>query len=879
MSEKSTHRERDQRIKAYEKRVPEHGRVANELNSGERVYREVFDAVLDGMLIIDVEGTIIDVNDAFCKIAGHSYDELIETNVRDLIYPSHWGDLDEFMSKIERRGKAQLKGAKIHKDDSAFTVEVHGVKFSYYDMPSFVLTVRCNIDHVPTEESLRESERKYWTLLEKAPLGISIMRDDRSFEYFNPKFTEIFGYTIEDIPDKKTWFNKAYPDEVYRKETAFTWKNDLVNSEEIREVEPRTFTVRCKDGLDKIVRFRVVALEHGEQLLIYEDITTNSMAKAALRQSEKRLRDLANLLPQTIFETDRKGNITFVNLNGLKSFGYSQEDIDNGLDAIQLYLPEDRREVRRISQAKLRGENIEQTELTALRKDGSTFPVLIYSDVIMDLGKPAGLRGIVLDMTARKRAEKALKDSEEKYRVVVENANEGIVVVQDGILRFVNNFIIDLLGSSNDKLTSQPFIEFVHPDDRELVMGHYDESLKGEKIPKKYNLRVVDKNGNIKWIQNSGVIIEWSGRPATLNFLIDITYQKQALNALQESEETLKAILAASPVGIGLVRNRIVFWINKAMYDMIGYEEGSFLGESARIFYPNDEEYKRVGRELYPEIEKRGIGKVEARLIKKDGNIIDCYIQASILDFSDSDKGIIIAVMDISDRKRTEELVHKLTQRLLQAQENERQRISRDLHDHVAQDLSTLNIICKSLFNNQPEVPSEIKQKVLGFSKIIEKSIIHVRDLAYNLRPVTLDEIGLVQTIYQFCEDFSEGNHIHLDFHSAGMNNLKLDYDTEINLYRLVQEALNNIKRHADASMVTVRLVASFPNIILRIKDNGKGFNVNERLVTALHEKRMGIRSMEERVSLLGGKMTIQSGPMNGTNVIIKIPYKVKTDG
>ncbi|MDY7030302.1 MAG: PAS domain S-box protein, partial [Thermodesulfobacteriota bacterium] len=587
-----------------------HRRVENGLNRGERVYREVFDAFLDGMLIIDLEGTIIDINDAFCKIAGHSYDELVETNIRDLIYPRHWCDLNEFMSKIQRRGKAQLKGAKIQKDNSAFTVEVYGVKLSDYDKLSFVVTVRDIFDNAPTEESIRESERRYKTILENAPLGISIMRDDLIFEYFNPKFTEIFGYTKEDLPDKKTWFNKAYPDEAYRKKAAYTWENDLVKSEKIGEVEPRTFTVRCKNGLDKIIRFRVVSLEHGGQLLTYENITTKSMTKAALRQSEKRFRDLANLLPQTIFETDRKGNITFVNRNGLKSFGYSQEDIDNGLNAIQLYIPEDREEVIRISQTILRGKNIEEVEFTALRKDGSTFPILIYPDVIMGQDKPSGLRGILLDMTERKRAEKALKDSEEKYRVVVENANEGITVVQDGTLRFVNNFIIDLLGYSKDKLTSQPFIEFVHPDDRELVMRHYDESLKVEKIAKKYNLRVVDKNGNIKWVQNSGVIIEWAERPATLNFLIDITEQKQTLYALQEIEETQKAILAASPVGIGLVRNRIVFWVNKAMYDMLGYEEGSLLGEPARVFYPNDEEYERVGCELYPIIEKRGTGKV-----------------------------------------------------------------------------------------------------------------------------------------------------------------------------------------------------------------------------------------------------------------------------
>ena len=163
-------------------------------------------------------------------------------------------------------------------------------------------------------------------------------------------------------------------------------------------------------------------------------------------------------------------------------------------------------------------------------------------------------------------------------------------------------------------------------------------------------------------------------------------------------------------------------------------------------------------------------------------------------------------------------------------------------------------------------------------SIMLQEVIKAVRDLSYYLRPSGLDEMGLVQTILQYCHDFSENSGITVDFHSAGMKDLKLDFDTEINLYRLIQEGLANIKKHADADHVTIRLVAAFPNIILRIEDNGKGFDVQKRLATLSEEKRMGIRSMEQRAKLLQGEMEIQSKLMQGTKIFIVFPYKDNKD-
>jgi two-component system NarL family sensor kinase len=120
---------------------------------------------------------------------------------------------------------------------------------------------------------------------------------------------------------------------------------------------------------------------------------------------------------------------------------------------------------------------------------------------------------------------------------------------------------------------------------------------------------------------------------------------------------------------------------------------------------------------------------------------------------------------------------------------------------------------------------------------------------------------------------------LRVDFHSAGMDDLKLDFDTEINLYRLIQEALTNVKKHADARHAIVRLVAAHPHIILRIEDNGKGFDVEGRLLRALDEKRMGLQDMEQRSNLLNGKLRIQSRMGEGTKILIEIPYKEKRVG
>ncbi|MBW1676335.1 MAG: PAS domain S-box protein [Deltaproteobacteria bacterium] len=359
-----------------------------------------------------------------------------------------------------------------------------------------------------------------------------------------------------------------------------------------------------------------------------------------------------------------------------------------------------------------------------------------------------------------------------------------------------------------------------------------------------------------------------------------VVRERKLKETLRESEERYRASFDNSVDAINIFsEDRRFLDVNKKLIQFSGYSKEEILSMKLEDLYP--ESVKPATKErIQKMLQGEEVSVFETYLLTKKQEKIpvevgvtalkDCYGQKIVFQGN---------IRDITERKRAQEHVHTLSQQLMKAQENERQRLSRDLHDLVGQDLSALKIGLDTLFDDQAEVPPGKRQRVAELSKTVQGTIISVRDLAYGLRPTSLDQFGFAKTILRYCEEFSARTGVKVDFFAAGLDDLKFDSDTEITLYRLIQEGFNNVKKHADATEVTIRLVASFPDIILRIEDNGKGFDIQNRLVSAVDEKRMGLRSMEERVALLGGKMSIESRVMQGTKILIEIPIKGKKSG
>ncbi len=248
--------------------------------------------------------------------------------------------------------------------------------------------------------------------------------------------------------------------------------------------------------------------------------------------------------------------------------------------------------------------------------------------------------------------------------------------------------------------------------------------------------------------------------------------------------------------------------------------------------------------------------------------------------FLREERHLLDAVADhlgrIIEARKNEEQLRQLSRELIKAQENERRRIARELHDDVGQALSMtrmrLDGLASLLAGSGTDDGRAAGETARDCSARLGEAVTALRDLAYDLLPPALGQLGLAETAFRLCEELSARYGLPIDFFADGMDTVRLPFETSINLYRVLQEALANACRHSRCSRVTVRLIASHPDCLLQVRDDGQGFDPETRLPQALAEKRMGLWSMGERIRLLGGRLTIRARPGKGVTVKATAP-------
>jgi signal transduction histidine kinase len=222
------------------------------------------------------------------------------------------------------------------------------------------------------------------------------------------------------------------------------------------------------------------------------------------------------------------------------------------------------------------------------------------------------------------------------------------------------------------------------------------------------------------------------------------------------------------------------------------------------------------------------------------------------------------------DRAKREQLRTYYLSQIITAQEEERQRISRELHDETGQALASLMVGLRNV--EEAPTPEDMRRRLDNLRQITSNTLEEVRQLAIDLRPSVLDDHGLVVALTRYTQDYSQRHHVPIDFQTVGLNGARLSPPIETALYRITQEALTNVARYAEARHVSVLLEKRSDQVSVIVEDDGRGFDVESTLSTATPQRRLGVYGMRERAALCGGTLTIESRPGGGTSVFVRIP-------
>jgi PAS domain S-box-containing protein len=245
-----------------------------------------------------------------------------------------------------------------------------------------------------------------------------------------------------------------------------------------------------------------------------------------------------------------------------------------------------------------------------------------------------------------------------EYSQIVENANETIIIAQDDRLKFFNPKAVEVTGYALDELASRPFIEFIHPDDRDMVAHNYRRRLAGEPAPRVYSFRIIDKAGQVIWVETVAVPINWEGKPAVLNFLSDITERKRAAQAFRESEDRFRCLSEATSEGIGVTERGKIIDVNEQLARMFGYEPAELIGRPVMdLIAPESRDLVHHMSQAKSEV------SYEHLALRKDGSIFPVEIRRKSLSYP----GRIVkvtSIRDISERKQTEEKIRRRNREL-----------------------------------------------------------------------------------------------------------------------------------------------------------------------------------------------------------------------
>ena len=487
--------------------------------------------------------------------------------------------------------------------------------------------------------------------------------------------------------------------------------------------------------------------------------------------------------------------------------------------------------------------------------------------------RPGGTASPVID---NRLADESLRDAEQKYRSFFENACEGIFqTTPDGKFLTANYALAHMLGfdSAEEMIAARTDIaneHYVNPQRRDQFKQLLDEN----DVVLEFELEAYRKDGSSVWLsENVRAVRDESGE--VLYFegtCLDITERRRAEEALRESEERYREMFenAKDAIYVHDLTGRYTS-VNRAAEQLSGFTREEILGKHFSNFVaPRDLKYARTN--LCRKLDEENETIYEVDMVTRDGRRIPVEVSSRLI----YEKGVAVGVQgtarDITERKRAQEALRMYSQRLMEVQEVERENLARELQEQIGKALTAVRNNLQSIQRSGRTADSGPPlDESIG---IVNEALLRVRELSIELRPSLLDDLGLSVALRQYVDRYAQRTGINAEVLNGFKDDSRLPRELETACFRITQEALTNVARHAHAVNVSVQLERHRERMLLTIMDDGVGFDIANLRKSASETSGLGLRGMEERALAVGGYIEIDSASGRGTRVRATFPFK-----
>jgi len=483
-----------------------------------------------------------------------------------------------------------------------------------------------------------------------------------------------------------------------------------------------------------------------------------------------------------------------------------------------------------------------------------------------------------LENLERGRTEAELRASEAKFRALAQSAPAAIIICQENEISYCNPAASAMTGYDCAELYGKRLWEMVALD-KQVMAGTRAAAGDEKSLPPHWELKILTKMGKVRWLDVTEAVFEFAGKPAVLSIALDITERKQAEEALRDSQQLLNLVLATLPVGVSVVdRAGDIILSNTAVDRIWGQriQQGSHRWSQSKGWFHVSGE--RIAPSEWASV--RALSKGQTSL----NELIDIEtytgerktLQNSAAPIRGAESrivGAVIVLEDVTKRVRTDEALQEsadrlqqLSRRLLAVQEEERRHLSRELHDEFGQLLASITLHLQAAKSTAAQAAQPSLDESIA---LLQRAGAQVRSLALELRPMLLETAGLDATLRWLAEQHQQ---------RTGMTCEVLGYADDVPgevanvCFRVAQEALTNVVRHAAAQHVWIELSQSDSLLSLEVRDDGTGFDVPRTLERAAGTGNLGLLGMRERVQILGGRLSIDSRQGHGTRIRIALP-------